>query len=258
MRQARIWRGASLLIALSVAAACGAAVAANATTNESLHSFKFLVQPGQQAWLGVIVQDVNPAKAREFKLPGVYGALVVGLVDGSPAAKAGIEPNDVIVGFAGQRVRSVAQLNRLIKETPAGRTVSVRISRKGKQQTLHVKVGTRGPSALLEKPFNPNYRIWRWPGYKLPLQPPERHFQEPVPQGKIIPIPPVMPKFKIGPIPNLMDRPWQPPKPFVEPVPKGKFTPMTPVIPKFKLEPIPRPQGPGQPLVKPFVAPAPK
>lgn len=258
MRQARTWHRASLLIALSVVAACGAAVAANPTPDQTTHSFTYLLQPSHETWLGIEVQDVNPARAREFKLPGVYGALVVGVIDGSPAAKAGIEPNDVILEFAGERVRGVVQLHRLVEETPVGRTVSVRIIRKGKLQTLHVKVETRGPSALLEKPLNPQYRIWRWPAYKLPLQPPERHFLEPVPKGKIIPIPPVIPKYRIwrGPLYAI---PKQPPQHhFLEPVPKPKVVPTPPFIPKFKPGPIPIPKAPELPQLKPFVVPAPK
>ena len=72
------------------------------------------------AWLGVQLKDVTAEKARELKLPGEYGALVAGVDEDSAAAKAGLQKGDVIVEFAGERVRSAAQLRRLIRETPAG------------------------------------------------------------------------------------------------------------------------------------------
>jgi serine protease Do len=98
---------------------------------------------GGGAWLGVSLQDVTAEKARELKLAGDFGALV-GRVEGdSPASKAGLEKGDVIVEFAGERVRSVAQLRRLISETPAGRAVVLQVVRAGQNRTLHAKLEPR-------------------------------------------------------------------------------------------------------------------
>jgi serine protease Do len=92
-------------------------------------------------WLGVTVADVTAEKAKELKLPGEYGAIVQDVHEGSPAAKAGLEKGDVILQFAGEKVRSVAELHRLVDETPAGRKVSVEISRNGHPQTLSTEIG---------------------------------------------------------------------------------------------------------------------
>ncbi len=92
------------------------------------------------AWLGVQLKDVTAEKARELKLSGEYGALV-SCVDGeSAASKAGLQKGDVIVEFAGERVRSAAQLRRLIRETPAGRTVNLQVMRDGQSRTLNAKL----------------------------------------------------------------------------------------------------------------------
>ena len=69
--------------------------------------FKFFLGDGG-AWLGVRLRDVNAEKARELKLPGEYGARVVEVEEGSPAAKAGLAKDDVILDFGDQRVWSVA------------------------------------------------------------------------------------------------------------------------------------------------------
>jgi serine protease Do len=91
-------------------------------------------------WLGVRLSEVTAEKARELKLPAEYGAMVIEVEPDSPAAKAGLEGNDVILEFAGDRVRSVAQLQRLVRETPAGRGVALQVSRSGQTRTLNVKL----------------------------------------------------------------------------------------------------------------------
>jgi len=95
------------------------------------------------AWLGVTLKDVTADKARDLKLPGEYGALVESVDADSAAAKAGLQKGDVIVEFAGERVRSEAQLRRLIRETPAGRTVSLQVIRDGQARALNAKLQSR-------------------------------------------------------------------------------------------------------------------
>jgi len=99
---------------------------------------------GDRAWMGVRLKDVTPEKARELKLPGEYGAIVTKVEPDSPAAKAGLAANDVILEFAGERVRGVAQLGRLVSETPPGRAVNLEVSRDGQQRTLTVKLESHG------------------------------------------------------------------------------------------------------------------
>jgi predicted metalloprotease with PDZ domain len=94
-------------------------------------------------WLGVTLKDVPAEKARDLKLPGEYGVLVESVDEDSAAAKAGLEKGDVIVEFAGERVRSAAQLRRLIRETPPGRTVSLQVIRDGQARTLTAKLQSR-------------------------------------------------------------------------------------------------------------------
>jgi serine protease Do len=94
----------------------------------------------ENAWLGVQLKNVTAEKARELKLPGEYGALVAGVDEASAAAKAGLQKGDVIVEFAGERVRSAAQLRRLIRETPSGRTLSLQVIRDGQARTLSAKL----------------------------------------------------------------------------------------------------------------------
>jgi len=124
---------------------------------EALQSRLFATTEGGTS-LGVTLKDITAQKAQELKLPGEYGALVERVEPDSAAAKAGIEKGDVIVEFGGERVRSVAQLRRLIRETPADRSVSIQVVRDGQSRSL---------SAKLEPVAN---RLW--------VQTPEIHIPE--------------------------------------------------------------------------------
>ena len=110
----------------------------------------FSLQGG--VWLGVTLKDVTAEKARDLKLPGEYGALVVSVDADSAAAKAGLQKGDVIVEFAGERVRGEAQLRRLIRETPAGRTVSLQVIRDGQARTLSAKLQSRPNQLFVQTP----------------------------------------------------------------------------------------------------------
>jgi len=91
--------------------------------------------------LGVSLHEVMPAEVERFKLPGEFGAWVEAVAPGSPAQEAGIQVNDVIVGFNGERVVSARALRRMVYESPAGRTVELRLMRDGRPLLLTVKLG---------------------------------------------------------------------------------------------------------------------
>jgi serine protease Do len=89
--------------------------------------------------IGVTLRDVAQDDVQSAKLPGMMGAIVEEVAADSPAEKAGIRKNDVIVEFDGERVRSVRQLTRLVQETPAGRQVQVAVLRDGQRSTMPVE-----------------------------------------------------------------------------------------------------------------------
>jgi S1-C subfamily serine protease len=86
--------------------------------------------------LGVNLTDVTAADLARLKLGEERGAVVKDVDEGSPAAKAGLKPGDVILRYQGQDVSSVAQLVRLVRETPPGRKVTIEVSRDGQSQKL--------------------------------------------------------------------------------------------------------------------------
>ena len=66
------------------------------------------------------------------------GVLVRNVEANSPAERAGLKANDVIVQFNKQNVVGVMQLTRMVNETPVGRTVDVVVRRNNQEQTLKV------------------------------------------------------------------------------------------------------------------------
>jgi len=94
-------------------------------------------------WLGILLSDLNAAKAKELKLAEENGVWVKDVREDSPAAKAGIQKDDVIIEFAGEKVRSAAQLHRLVRETPPDRSVSIVVSRAGQTKALTARIEPR-------------------------------------------------------------------------------------------------------------------
>ena len=87
--------------------------------------------------IGVSVRDVEESDSKTAKGASA-GVVVEDVSTESPAEKAGIRKGDLIVEFDGERVRSVRQLTRLVRETPAGRTVAAVLLREGQKTTVSV------------------------------------------------------------------------------------------------------------------------
>jgi C-terminal processing protease CtpA/Prc len=92
-------------------------------------------------WLGVGVSEVSPDKVKSLKLPEERGALLGKIVPDSPAAKAGLKENDVVLDINGQRIEGTEQFRRMIHEIPAGRTANLTVWRAGRSQSIKVTVG---------------------------------------------------------------------------------------------------------------------
>jgi len=107
-------------------------------TNLARSIMESLVKDGHVArgYLGVSIQDVTPALAREFKLNGQTGALVGDVVPKGPADKAEIKSGDVVLEFNGKPVRDSRQLKLLVAQAKPGATVPVRILQDGSPKTV--------------------------------------------------------------------------------------------------------------------------
>lgn len=132
-------------------------------------------------WLGVEIGEVTAEKAKELKLPAVRGVIVMDIEPDSPAAKAGLKDNDVITQYDGQTVEGTVQFRRLVRETPAGRTVTLEISRNGATQSVSVDLGDR--SAFFEKKMKGKMRDFD-NAFAFSMPNPDFSFAVPVMEGR--------------------------------------------------------------------------
>ncbi len=96
-----------------------------------------------RGWIGVEVQEITAELAESFKLPGTQGALIAGVMKGSPADKAGIKPGDVLVKVAGKPVKDAQVMLELIAALEPGKMSSFGLMRDGSDVTVDVAIGKR-------------------------------------------------------------------------------------------------------------------
>jgi len=91
-----------------------------------------------RAYLGVMIQPVTQEAAEQFKVKVHSGVMVREVRDNTPAAKAGVQPGDVIVRFAGQPVNDPRELQNIVERSPIGSTQTMVLLRDGKEMTVKV------------------------------------------------------------------------------------------------------------------------
>jgi serine protease Do len=93
-----------------------------------------------RGWLGVSIQRITPEIAQALGLEKNQGALVSSVVEGSPAAQAGVQAGDVIVDFAGERIDDSSKLPAIVARTEVGKNVNMTVLRDKKRMPLSVKI----------------------------------------------------------------------------------------------------------------------
>src|SRR5919205_1073081 len=114
--------------------------------------YKQLMTTGKvrRGYLGVFLDSVRPEFARVYQLPKTAGAIIKDVADAKgPAARAGIQTNDVVVEFNGRPVENAQDLINKVAATPVGETVQVaylsEVADKLERRTTSVTVGERPP-----------------------------------------------------------------------------------------------------------------
>jgi serine protease Do len=144
---------------------------------------------GGGSFLGVHTEDINKENMSRYGMRDARGVGVTQVVKDSPAEKAGLRKDDVIVRFEGDSVTSVRKLTRLVSEVAPDQTVKLGISRGGSEQEVAVTIGKRNESMMgnwqgfdklkgldklegldrlkeLERDMPPGAQVWKWDGGK--------------------------------------------------------------------------------------------
>ncbi|UKA72886.1 trypsin-like peptidase domain-containing protein [Arthrobacter sp. FW306-06-A] len=96
------------------------------------------------AVLGIVPTDISPEVASRFGLPRTSGALVIEVVQGGPAAKAGLQPGDIITQFDGQKIDSVTDLLAALRKKDPGQQSDVEFQRGKDTKTVKATLGSTG------------------------------------------------------------------------------------------------------------------
>lgn len=94
----------------------------------------------RRAYLGVGIQPVNSELAEQFELDTMHGAVVTEVQPNSPAAEAGVQPQDVIISFGGRDIANHRQLAATVARSPIGSKQPMVVVRGGKEVKLTVTV----------------------------------------------------------------------------------------------------------------------
>ncbi|WP_153132627.1 Do family serine endopeptidase [Dechloromonas hortensis] len=111
-----------------------------------------IIQSGAvtRGWIGVEAQEITAELAESFGLPDTEGALIAGVVRGSPADLAGIRPGDVLLAVSGKAVKDPQVMLDLIAALKPDANAGFRLRRDKTIVELQVKIGKR-PTMRAEK-----------------------------------------------------------------------------------------------------------
>jgi C-terminal processing protease CtpA/Prc len=118
----------------------------------------------KKGWLGVSVQELTPSRRDALKLGHRTGLLITEVVENSPADKADLKEDDVLLTFDGKAVEKAGDFTKLVRNTPPEKKVNVKVFRDGEERELEVTIGTRTSKALSRSLSwsgqRPNITVW--------------------------------------------------------------------------------------------------
>ena len=110
-----------------------------------------------RAWLGVSIQPVTQDIAQAFHLSEERGALISEVTKDGPAAKAGIQSGDIVLGINGQRIENSRDLQLTIGMMSPGTNAKLDVFRNGASREIDVKLAEMPQNAAPNAPgVSPN------------------------------------------------------------------------------------------------------
>ena len=162
----------SATVTLSTSGGGGAAKAGDAVSSEKRIVIRSIEPTDEddgaaredRPWLGVSIEEASEALAAQLGLRPGAGLVVTYVAADSPAAKAGLQKNDVLVELEGQLLVHPAQLRKLVQARKDGDTLELMYYRAGKKETASATVAKAPAGAnLLEDagPWKESLRVYR-------------------------------------------------------------------------------------------------
>lgn len=125
-------------------------------------TFSFFINGG--SFLGIYAENVSRENMARYHMSQVRGAGVTQVVKDSPAEKAGLRKDDVILRIDGENVSSVRKLNRLVSELAPDQSVRVSFSRGGAEQEVSATVAKRSNQSFAGDLVPGGPRMWKFEG----------------------------------------------------------------------------------------------
>ena len=96
------------------------------------------------SWLGVRIRDLSEQEMDDLSsrhgLAEGFGVVIVEVMEGTPAARAGMQPGDIVVAFEGRPVTETRLLQRLITQAPVDRDIRLTVLRRAGRKALPVRL----------------------------------------------------------------------------------------------------------------------
>src|SRR6185369_4487489 len=97
----------------------------------------------ERGYLGVRIQSLSDDLAASLGLPKNRGEFIQSVEPGQAAARAGIQPGDVIVKVDGKEVTPDQTLSFIVANTAPGKKIPIELLRDGRRLTVTATVGSR-------------------------------------------------------------------------------------------------------------------
>ncbi|MFQ5677800.1 MAG: PDZ domain-containing protein, partial [bacterium] len=104
-------------------------------------------------WIGVYVQDLDDELRHYLDIDERRGVLVNDVIEDSPADKAGLKKEDVIIRFNGKRIRNSRDLARAIDRVKPRSRVKVEIVRNNDHRTVRLRIGEKPRTVISRNRF---------------------------------------------------------------------------------------------------------
>ena len=151
-------------IILSAGLALGQQPAPPPAPDEPESTFSIFIDGG--GFLGVYGENISRENMARYGLSQPRGVGITQVMADSPAERASLRKDDVILRIDGDNVTSVRKLNRLVSEIAPDQSAKITISRNGAEQEVTATIGKRKDPIVARDLFSPEPRTWKFEGPK--------------------------------------------------------------------------------------------